>query len=193
MRRFIAALGAALVISLPAAARAQIVPSYAVPAPAGDVQIQGRVVSFDGGYNLQVRDEKGYVDRVRLHPGTIINPTGLTLAAGMVVSVLGYNAGTSFAANEIDTPYTFAYGIPYFAGHPWNYFGPTVSLGFYFGHPGWWHGPAFGGAYHFSGGARVYDNVHVNAVYRGGTFSGRDYVAPHQHGGYAGGRSHDHH
>ncbi len=139
MRKFIAALAAALVISAPLAARAETLPSYAVPAPHGDAHIDGRVVDFDGGYGLQVRDDNGYVDRVRLHAGTIINPTGLRLAPGMVVSVLGYNAGSFFAANEIDTPYTYTYGVPYFYGHPWNYYGPSYSLDFYFGHPGWYH------------------------------------------------------
>jgi hypothetical protein len=192
MRNRLAALAAAIVIFAPFAANAQIVPSYAAPTPGGDEQIHGRVLSFDGGYNLEVRDEKGYVDNVRLHQGTIINPTGLTLAPGMIVSILGYNAGATFAANEIDTPYTFYYGVPWFAGHPWNYYGPSVSFGFYFGHPGWWHGPAFGGGYHFYGGARVYDNVHVGAVYHGGGYVGRNYVAPPARGGYTGGRSHDH-
>ena len=186
MRNFFAALGAALLLLLPLAGQAQTVPSYAAPTPNGDVQIHGRIVSFDGGYKLQVRDEKGYVDDVRLHQGTIINPTGITLEPGMIASILGYNAGSYFAANEIDTPYTFYYGVPYFAGRPWNDYGPAISLGFFFGHPGWWHGPAFGGGYHFQGGARGYPGVHVNAVYRGGTFRGRDYVAPRARGGYTG-------
>jgi hypothetical protein len=190
MRNSFAALAAALFLALPLAGSAQTVPSYAAPTPGGDVQIHGRIVSFDGGYNLQVRDEKGYVDAVRLHQGTIINPTGLTLAPGMIVSILGYNAGAFFAANEIDTPYTFYYGVPYYAGHPWNYYGPAIGLDFYFGHPGWWHGPAFGGGYHFQGGARIYPQASVHAVYRGGTFHGRDYVAPRAVGGYSG---HPHH
>ena len=60
---------------------------------ADDQQIRGRISSFDGGYNLTVADERGFTDNVQLHDGTIINPTGLTLAPGMVVSILGYNAG----------------------------------------------------------------------------------------------------
>jgi hypothetical protein len=150
--------------------------------------VHGRVTAFDGGYSLTVRDEKGYIDNVRLHPGTIINPTGLTLAPGMVVSVLGYNAGSYFSANEVDTPYQFVGAYPYYAGHPWNYYGPSVSLGFFFGSGGWWHGGYFGGGYHYAGGVRVYSSVHVNDVYRsyGGAYHGRDYVAPAEHGGYYG-------
>jgi hypothetical protein len=188
MHRLIAALIAALFIAAPVAANAQITqsgPSYAAgPADSGDAQIHGRILSFDGAYNVQVRDEKGYVDNVQLHQGTIINPTGLTLAPGMVVSIMGYNAGSYFAANQIDTPYTFYGGYPYYSGHPWNYYGAGVSLGFFFGNAGWWHGGGFVGPYHYAGGARIYNNVRVNTFYRGGTFQGRNYVAPHAMGGY---------
>ena len=37
-------------------------------------------------------------------------------------------------ANEIDIPYTFYSGVPYFYGHPWNYYGPSTSLSVYFTH-----------------------------------------------------------
>jgi hypothetical protein len=188
MRSLIAALVAALILSVPLVASAQV-PSYADPGDngggSGDAQIRGRILSFDGGYSVQVRDDKGYVDNVQLHPGTIINPTGITLAPGMVVSILGYNQGSSFAANEVDTPYTYYAGSPYYLGHPWNYYGPSVGLSFYFGNTGWWHGNAFaGGSYHYNGGARVYSNVQVNTVYHGGAYQGRTYAAPAEHGGY---------
>ncbi|MGD0472902.1 MAG: hypothetical protein ABSB70_06765 [Candidatus Velthaea sp.] len=187
IQRIIGAL-AAFCLLLPIAAQAQDLPSYANQPYPADQNIHGRVLNFDGGYNLAVRDERGYVDNVQLHPGTIINPTGLTLAPGMIVSILGYNAGSYFSANEIDTPYRFYSGYPYYAGHPWNYYGPSISLGFFFGNPGWWHGRSFYGGYHYVGGARVYNNVHVNEIYRrpGGDFHGRDFVAPAAHGGYYG-------
>ena len=188
MTSLIAALIAALFIAAPLAADAQIAPdgpSYADDsAYGGEAQIHGRILSFDGAYSVAVKDEKGYVDNVQLHQGTIINPTGLTLAPGMIVSIMGYNAGSFFAANQIDTPYTFYGGYPYYSGHPWNYYGPGVSLGFFFGNSGWWHGGTFGGPYHYVGGARFYNNVHVNSVYRGGAFQGRNYVAPRGSGGY---------
>src|SRR5579871_1730856 len=174
---FVAAL-AALVLAAPVAASAQT-PSYA--RQDGEENIHGRVTAFDGGYNLTVRDEKGYTDNVRLHQGTIINPTGLTLAPGMVVSVLGYNSGSFFAANEIDTPYTYYGGVPWYGGHPWNYWGPSVSLGFFFGSPGWWHGGWFGGGpWYWNNGIRVYNRVTIRNVYRlhPGNFRGRNFVAP---------------
>jgi hypothetical protein len=189
MRTFIVALAAALAIAAPLAASAQIAPSYSdAPGGGGDAQIHGRVLSFDGGYNVQVKDEKGYVDNVELHQGTIINPTGITLAPGMIVSIMGYNAGNFFAANEIDTPYTFYGGSPYYAGHPWNYYGPSVSLGFFFGNAGWWHGGAFvGGPARYVGGVRYYNSsVRINAFYRGGGYVGHNYVAPPERGGYRG-------
>ena len=178
---------AAIILLAPATAGAQQLPSYAQPpAPSyasGEENIHGRIVSFDGRYALQVRDERGFIDNVQLHQGTIINPTGITLEPGMVVSILGYNAGSFLAANEIDTPYTYVVGVPYWQGHPWWYYGPTVSLGFFFGSPGWWHGSYFHGGYHWNGGARVYAQP-FRPVYSGGSFQGRTYVAPPQHGGY---------
>jgi hypothetical protein len=182
MRTLITTLAAAVLLAAPISVNAQDLPSYATQS--GDTQIRGRVLSFDGGYTVDVRDERGYIDHVRLHRGTIINPTGLTLSSGMIVSILGYNAGTYFAANEVDTPYTFDYGIPYYGGRPWDYYGPRYTIGFFFGNPGWWHGPSFYGSYHYAGGARIYDNVRVHDVYHGGTFRGRDYVAPRSAGGY---------
>lgn len=191
IKRIIGAL-AGLCLLWPIAAQAQDLPSYANQPYPADQNIHGRILSFDGGYNLGVRDERGYVDNVQLHPGTVINPTGLTLAPGMVVSILGYNAGSYFSANEIDTPYQYYSGVPYYAGHPWDYYGPSISLDFFFGNAGWWHGRDFRGGYHYNGGARVYNSVRVNEIYRqsGGEFHGRDVVAPREHGGYYG---HDEH
>ena len=187
-KRILAAIALALPLTafaLPA--MAQDAPSYAQPAAQAvddDAQIRGRITGFDGGYNVQIRDENGYIDSVQLHEGTIINPTGLTLAPGMIVSILGYNAGPYFAANEVDTPYTYAGGVPYYAGHPWNFYGPSISLGFFFGNTGWWHGAAFAGPPRFVGGARFYPGAHVRTTYAGGTFRGRNYVAPPERGGY---------
>lgn len=186
MRNILLALITALAAITPIAASAQAAPpSYAQPMVAGpqDEQIRGRIATFDGAYSLTVNDERGFVDNVQLHDGTIINPTGLTLEPGMVVSILGYNAGSYFAANEVDTPYTFYGGVPYYGGHPWNYWGPTISLGFFFGNTGWWHGGYFRGPVRFYGGARVY-RTPVRGIYRYGTFHGRSYVAPRSHGGY---------
>ncbi|HUA09871.1 MAG TPA: hypothetical protein VMA98_11445 [Candidatus Acidoferrales bacterium] len=187
MRTKILAALTALALLSPVAAAAQDVPSYAQPAqmaaPA-DEQIRGRIASFDGAYSLTVNDDRGFVDNVQLHDGTIINPTGLTLAPGMVVSILGYNAGSFFAANEVDTPYTYVGAVPYYGGHPWYYWGPTISLGFFFGNPGWWHGGYFRGGYHYVGGARVYVGAPVRGVYRYGAWNGRAYVAPRARGGY---------
>lgn len=192
MKRYFLATLLALLPLVPSVASAQV-PSYAQPAAAvsDDEQIRGRVVAFDGAYSLTVRDERGFIDHIQLHPGTIINPTGLTLAPGMVVSILGFNAGAYLDANEIDTPYTYYGGVPYYYGHPWNYWGPSVSFGFFFGNTGWWHGSYFHGGYHYYGGARIYNSVQVRGVYNvhAGQFSGRQFVAPREHGGYYAGHA----
>jgi opacity protein-like surface antigen len=160
MNKQLLAAAAALVLAAPVAAQAQEVPSYAMVQ--SDQQIQGRITAFDGSYNLQVRDDNGYVDNVELHDGTIINPTGLTLAPGMVVSILGDNAGNAFDANEIDTPYNVENDVAYYSGHPWNYYGPSVSLSFFFGNTGWWHGPVVRGGYEHS--TAFIGESHVNRI-----------------------------
>ena len=166
---------AALLLATPLAASAQEVPSYAyAPQTASaDEQIRGRIASFDGAYNLTVNDERGFVDNVDLHDGTIINPTGLTLAPGMIVSILGYTDGSQFSANEIDTPYTYESGVPYYGGHRWDDYGPSTSLTFFFGNLGWWHGNAFQGGFAYHGGARYYNNVNVSNIVRN-TYAGHN-------------------
>jgi hypothetical protein len=176
---------AVLTLLASGAANAQA-PSYAQAPVNDDVQVRGRIVNFDGEYGLTVRDERGFLDNVRLHQGTIINPTGITLAPGMIVSIIGYNAGDYLDANEVDTPYVFYRGFPYYGGHPWNYYGPAIRLDFFFGNVGWWHGAYFSGGYRYAGGARVYNNIRVTNVYRvgGGVYRGRAYIAPRERGGY---------
>jgi hypothetical protein len=111
-------------------------PSYARPAP-GE-QIRGSITAITGKYSLQVRDDRGFLDNIALHQGTIINPTGLTLAPGMQVTITGSNAGPVFAAQQIDAPYAIALiqaPVPYvgfglgFGGWGW---GPRYRAGF------WW-------------------------------------------------------
>jgi hypothetical protein len=106
-------------------------PSYGRRA---DESISGRVTSFDGGYNLQVRDERGFIDNVQLHRGTIINPTGIRLAPGMAVTVYGVNRGPVFAANEIDTPYLTYGDYPFYPPYYYAYPYPVpFSVGIRFG------------------------------------------------------------
>lgn len=116
--------------SLPAAAQTQPVPSYAQP---GDTTIHGVVRSVDGKYTITVRDANGYVDNVTLHDGTVINPTGLTLAPGESVTIAGQANGGTFMANEIDTPY-LAYGPYGYPAYPYPAYGyyPAVAFGFGF-------------------------------------------------------------
>jgi len=110
-------LGAAAIaltaLITPLGVSAQDVPSYARPAYASaDETIHGRIRTVDGAFNISVSDDRGFIDSVQLHQGTIINPTGLTLSPGMSVTILGTNAGSAFNANEIDTPYTYDGPLP---------------------------------------------------------------------------------
>jgi hypothetical protein len=106
-------------------------PSYSRPSYASDEEtIAGRITAFDGGYKLEVRDDRGFVDRVELHPGTIINPTGIRLQPGMSVTIYGVNRGPMLAADEIDTPYQQYGVIPYY---PYD---PRIAIGIGIG-PRW--------------------------------------------------------
>lgn len=119
--------------------RAQPVPGQTLPSyaqPSDEQTIKGRITAIVDAFNITVLDDNGYLDNVRLHRGTIINPTGLTLAVGMRVTILGYNGGEAFEANEIDTPYQYSGEIPtpVYYGPGWWYpgyvygYGPSWSL-----------------------------------------------------------------
>jgi hypothetical protein len=68
-------------------------------------RLVGTVTEFHGKYGLVVRDARGRVVDVALHPGTVIKPAGLRLERGMIVTILGQAADRTFAAGEIDTAY----------------------------------------------------------------------------------------
>jgi hypothetical protein len=114
--------------------------------------LHGHIASIPGKFHLELQDKRGFVDTVELHQGTIINPTGLSLAPGMSVTILGYAHGSVFEANQIDTPYTASYNyvpdyIPYYDyGYPvgaypaWGWGANTI------------YGPGFGGYGWYGGG-----------------------------------------
>jgi hypothetical protein len=115
-------------------------PSYARPGYASDEDaIHGRILSFHGAYDVDVRDDRGFVDHIALRQGTIINPIGLRLTPGMSVTILGYNRGSTFQANEIDTPYMAEntmplYGSGYGPYYPYApYYSPSVIIAPSFG------------------------------------------------------------
>jgi len=127
------ALAAVALSSALSAAPALAQPSYAQP-PSYAVKmdtIHGRIVSFDSHFALTVRDDRGYVDNVTLHEGTVINPRGLRLAPGMSVTVVGRPGGSSLLADEIDTRY-HEDGPAYYAP-PYGYYAPGYP--FYYPYP----------------------------------------------------------
>jgi hypothetical protein len=134
MRNSVKSLAAALVLAAAAfpvgafAQQAAAAPSYARPTYSSDEEtVAGRISSFDGGYQLEVRDDRGFLDHVVLHQGTIINPTGIRLQPGMSVTIYGVNRGSMLAADEIDTPYQLYGFVPVY---PYE---PHVSVGIGFG------------------------------------------------------------
>jgi hypothetical protein len=182
VKKLCARLGISVLFAalFPAIAEAQV-PSYAQAGNASDEEtIHGRIAAVSGQFDLAVRDDRGFVDSVQLHPGTIINPTGLALAPGMSVTILGYNRGKVFSANEIDAPYTSSYGYPadyapvyaYGADDPywdWN-IGPVYG--------GWGYGGWYGGGWGYGGWYGGYG--------RGGGWGG-GYGHGGNHGGGSGG------
>jgi hypothetical protein len=108
--RCVALLLTLTTFAFPLAVRAQAdssgIPSYAQPvAPAVEEEtIHGRIASVDGPDGLQVNDDRGFVDNVRLDQHTAINPPGTRLLPGMTVSIVGVNRGSAFAASRIDLP-----------------------------------------------------------------------------------------
>ena len=101
VRLLIGVATASLVCFLIGPVAAQDVPSFAQPL--GDASLSGTVVRFaPGNYDLGLLDDRGFIDRIVLHPGTIIMPVGIDLATGMRVSVIGRSGGAVFFANQID-------------------------------------------------------------------------------------------
>lgn len=139
----LAAFAGTVGIATSAAAGAQQLPSYA--AGNTDETIRGTVAAINGQYSIAVRDERGYVDNVSLHQGTIINPTGLTLAPGESVSILGHADGKTFVANEIDTPYTSLAAVPVYPAYGYPAYGyPAYGYGYPAYHVGLRFGRGFG-------------------------------------------------
>lgn len=122
-----AALAGVLLMAVPASAQ-EAVPSYARP----DESVHG-VVQKAAGYDLEVRDDRGFIDRIKLHDGTVINPRGLKLAPGQTVTVHGETRGNVFEASEIDTRYHYTYAYAY----------PAPYYPYYYGYP-YYGGPVFG-------------------------------------------------
>jgi hypothetical protein len=118
------------VAAAPSRVWAQDVPSYGRPSTtAQDETIHGRIDSVQGPYAIVLRDDRGFLDSVTLRQGTIINPRGLRLAVGMVVTITGYNAGSSFAALEIDAPYDDAAPPIYSGSDLYDYGLSPIDLG----------------------------------------------------------------
>jgi hypothetical protein len=120
MKRFFTSALIVAALAAPLAAQAADAPSYA--SASGEETVHGQISSINGKYGLTVRDNRGFVDNVTMHQGTIINPTGFQLEPGMRVTIVGHADGGTFAANEIDTPVQYVdVAYPYYAGPSWGF------------------------------------------------------------------------
>jgi hypothetical protein len=194
MRKALALVGLTGLLALPLAAQAQ-----SAADGSQDEVIHGTIASLEGQYTIYVHDQRGFVDTVRLHDGTIINPTGLTLAPGQSVEIHGRTDGHVFDANEIDTPYnedaaadnSAGYSTDdapppapvYVAPYPYYSYYPAyaiaypafVSLGFGFGWGccyGGYYGGFFGHGYY---GPGYYGHGYYGHGYYGHGYYGRFY------------------
>jgi hypothetical protein len=183
----LAAVAALSATSVAQAAAADPVPTYASHSHVGDT-IHGTIATLTGNGDLYVRDDRGYVDHVILHQGTVIDPTGTSLQSGELVTIHGQNAGSALRADEIDAEPTgddgsangyapadygdddyavgaYPYG-DYYDGYPYGY-GYGYGIGVY-----------FGGGYGRGG--------YGHGGYGRGGYNGHGYGA---HGSYGGGYS----
>lgn len=110
--RFFVTLLTLAVAVAPVAASAQAAgsgaPSYAVPAPAENPPpdretIHGSIASFDGSTgNLQLNDDRGFIDNVQVRADTRVQPRTAPLKPGTVVTIVGAAQGPVFIADSID-------------------------------------------------------------------------------------------
>jgi hypothetical protein len=198
-RMLAATLALAGMLAAPIVTSAQSLPSYARPAAPErhDETIHGRIASIDSTFHIRVNDERGFVSAVELHQGTIINPTGVTLAPGMSVTIYGYPSGSYFVAHEIDTPYQYSgpAPAPAYYGPGWWYpgfaygYGPAFSLSLVFtnGYYGYVHRPFYGFGYGWYGHPwRAYPVAYRGGYYGAPYYRGAYYGAPYYRGGYYG-------
>ena len=97
-------LGSALVIAALVRPVATLADSPIYATRSSEETINGVISSISGKYGLTVRNSRDELVSVTLHRGTIINPTGLQLKAGMLLVVVGHKDGGTFDANKIDAP-----------------------------------------------------------------------------------------
>jgi uncharacterized membrane protein YgcG len=158
------------------AARAADLPSYATD----EETIHGTISSVSGS-DLYLRDDRGFVDHVRLRSATVVNPNDLQLSSGQPVSISGHNGGSVFIASQIDAatsqsdapapagdPGGYAYDPYPDAAYPYPYYG----YGPYY-YPGY-YGPYYGASigFFFGGG---YNHVYYNHGNYGHGFPGHGY------------------
>jgi hypothetical protein len=136
--------------------------------------IRGTIVSLDGAGTMQLHDDRGFDDNVRLEPNVDVSPSGVQLRPGMRVTISGANAGSVFSAERIAAaaqpappqyggpsyrtapppypdPYAYAYPYPVYA-YPYPVYAyPYPVYAYPFGYPRVSIGIGFGSGSHFHG------------------------------------------
>jgi hypothetical protein len=100
MKRLVSSALMVAALVLPVAALADTRGATSV----GAQTLSGVIDSIDGQYSVTVRDNRGSLDRVTLQKGTIINPTGLELEPGTMVTIIGHTDGGTYDADTINAP-----------------------------------------------------------------------------------------
>jgi hypothetical protein len=101
MKRLITSASIVAALVLPVAALAD---TQSSATSVGAATLSGVVTSIDGKTSLTVRDNRGSLDSVTLHKGTIINPTGSQLKPGTPVTIVGHADGRAYDADAINAP-----------------------------------------------------------------------------------------
>jgi invasion protein IalB len=102
MKRLLGTAAIAAALALPSGAFAAT--SQSAQQQHDNMTIQGVVSSIDGKWNLTVQQDSGFIQNVALERGTVIAPTGMRLATGMQITVVGYEDGPYIDAVRIAGP-----------------------------------------------------------------------------------------
>jgi len=164
------------------AAGADPLPSYA--ASDETIQIQGFVSSISGR-DVTLRDERGFLDHVVLHDGTVINPTGMEIASGQALTIHGHVDGNVFDASEIDADANSYASAPYAVDTYVPYFDPYYGYGYGYGYAPYFGTSVFFGFDDRFGGRGVGGRGFGERGFAGAGFSGRGFSGR----GFSGGGS----
>lgn len=75
--------------------------------------IHGKISSFDSATgNMQLDDDRGFIDNVQLEQNTVVEPRDAELSPGTVVTIVGAAQGSVFAADRVDVGHSAVAAAP---------------------------------------------------------------------------------